>query len=160
MPSNAPPPLPRRRRRPTLASPLSSSKPAFPLARRSVACRHIASCTAAVHSNPKLAPCTPQLDVQRRTLPTHIPARLDVRLITDGAALSRPSRLSPRDFPAIPPMHDAPASKIVCSRCRRLTRMRAMGDAPPTALPAPPHVRPPLFSHAPNPIAHGHSLKG
>ncbi|KAJ7323819.1 hypothetical protein DFH08DRAFT_968840 [Mycena albidolilacea] len=49
--------------------------------------------------------------------------------------LSRPSCSPPRDFSAIPPIHDAAASKIVCSRCGRLTRMRAMGDASPTALP-------------------------
>ncbi|KAJ7669110.1 hypothetical protein B0H14DRAFT_3072679 [Mycena olivaceomarginata] len=145
MPSNAPPPLPRRRRgdRAQLArdpsvrpidisrgaslvtqnvAPLwhphcPAQKPAFPLARRRRAL-HIASCTAA-------------LDVQRRTLPTHIPARLDVR----------PRACHLGTSPRSPPMHDAPASKIVCSRCRRLTRMRAMGDAPSHRLPAPSPTR-------------------
>ncbi|KAJ7352225.1 hypothetical protein DFH08DRAFT_957026 [Mycena albidolilacea] len=35
-----------------------------------------------------------------------------------------------------------------------------MGNVPPIALTAPPHVRPPLLSHAAKPIAHGYSLKG
>ncbi|KAJ7861380.1 hypothetical protein B0H14DRAFT_3445308 [Mycena olivaceomarginata] len=101
---------------------------------RSATCRHIALCAAAIHSNPKPAPCTPQLDAQCRTLPTDIPTRLNVCLITDGT----PSRSPPRVLSAIPPMRDAAASKIVCSRRSRLTRTHAMRDIPLIALTAPP----------------------
>ncbi|KAJ7850670.1 hypothetical protein B0H14DRAFT_2581880 [Mycena olivaceomarginata] len=79
---------------------------------------------------PEAAPCTSQLDAYHRTLPTHIPARLDVRL-TIARAASGPLR-DPAD-----------------ARCSR----SAMGSAPP-------RVRPPLLPHAANPIAHGHSLNG
>ncbi|KAJ7303762.1 hypothetical protein DFH08DRAFT_976792 [Mycena albidolilacea] len=84
---------------------------------------------------PEPAPCTSQLDAhqQHRTLPTHIPARLTI----DGATLSRPSRPPPRDLSAVPPMHAAAASIIVCSR-RDGWGARAMGNAPPIALAAPP----------------------
>ncbi|KAJ7303759.1 hypothetical protein DFH08DRAFT_976790 [Mycena albidolilacea] len=73
--------------------------------------------------------------------------------------VSTPSRAPPHDLSAIPPMHDAAASIIVCSR-RDGWGARAMGNAPPIALAAPPRVRPPLLPHAANPIAHRHSLKG
>ncbi|KAJ7877644.1 hypothetical protein B0H13DRAFT_2053507 [Mycena leptocephala] len=85
---------------------------------------------------------------------------VSVCLTTDGTALSRRSCSLALDFSAIPPMHDAAASTIVCRRRGRLTRARAMGDAPPITLTAPPSVRPPPFPFAANPIVDGHLLKG
>ncbi|KAJ7793487.1 hypothetical protein B0H14DRAFT_3559908 [Mycena olivaceomarginata] len=113
---------------------------------------HFVCRSAAIHSNPKPAPCTPQLDAQHRTLPTDIPTRLDVCLITDGT----PSRSLPRVLSAIPLMRDAAASKIVCSRHSRLTHTHSRSDVPPIALIAPPRVRPPI----PIPMVYRHSLKG
>ncbi|KAJ7794786.1 hypothetical protein B0H14DRAFT_3496713 [Mycena olivaceomarginata] len=95
----------------TVASP-TVTLPYAP-APRSVARRHIAPCTAAVHSTPKL-PHAPRSmrNTEHRTCPPTFPP------------VSTPSRAPPRGLSAIPPMHDAAASIIACSRRRRLGRAR------------------------------------
>ncbi|KAJ7878733.1 hypothetical protein B0H14DRAFT_1628385 [Mycena olivaceomarginata] len=147
----------------TVASPtvLSPYAPAVRLRRRpphSAACTHIA--LRAVRPDPTPASCIPQLDPHhRRLLSTPIPAGLDARPITDGAALKQNFALAGSGHVRDPAgarrtMHSAarrdpfapstPLHAIICSRCRRLERACALDHTPPTALPAAPRARPPL----------------
>ncbi|KAJ7312999.1 hypothetical protein DFH08DRAFT_1042423 [Mycena albidolilacea] len=87
--------------------------------------------------------------------PTFPPVSMYVRLTIDGAALRRPSRAPPRDLSAVPSMHDAAASIIVCSRRRR--QGRARNGQRPSRRPHRPSLRSATPTpHAANPIAHGY----